>query len=51
MILHILNGQLMTVLIDDDPKSSNNPSGLIGLQIEKTPCKVSFRNLWLKVIN
>jgi hypothetical protein len=51
VILHILNGQLMTVLVDDDPASSNNVSGLIGLQIEGTPCKVSFRNLWLKKLN
>jgi len=51
VVMHILNGQLLAVLIDDDPKSSNNASGLIGLQIEKTPCKVSFRNLWLKKLN
>ena len=48
VILHILNGQLMAVLIDDDPHSSNNVSGLFGLQIEGAPCKVSFRNIWLK---
>jgi hypothetical protein len=51
VILHILNGQLMAVLVDDDPASSNNVSGLIGLQIEGAPCKVSFRNLWLKKID
>ena len=51
VILHILNGQLMAVLVDDDPASSNNVAGLFGLQIEGTPCKVSFRNLWLKKIN
>jgi hypothetical protein len=51
VILHILNGQLMAVLVDDDPASSNNVSGLFGLQIEGTPCKVSFRNLWLKKID
>jgi len=51
VILHILNGRLMAVLIDDDPKSTNNVSGLFGLQIEGTPCKVSFRNLWLKKID
>jgi hypothetical protein len=49
-IVHILNGQLMAVLVDDDPASSNNVSGLIGLQIEGVPCKVSFRNLWLKKV-
>jgi hypothetical protein len=51
VILHILNGQLMAVLVDDDPVSSNNVSGLFGLQIEGVPCKVSFRNLWLRKIN
>ena len=49
--IHIVNGQLMAVLVDDDPASSNNVSGLIGLQIEGIPCKVSFRNLWLKKID
>ena len=50
-IMHILNGQLMAVFVDDDPASSNNVSGLLGLQIESAPCKVSFRNLWRKKIN
>jgi hypothetical protein len=49
--IHILNGQLMAVLVDDDPASSNNADGLIGLQIEGVPSKVSFRNIWLKKIN
>jgi hypothetical protein len=34
----------MAVLVDDDAASTNNVSGLFGLQIEGTPCKVSFRN-------
>ncbi len=51
VILHILNGRLMAVLVDDDPNSTNNASGQFGLQIEGTPCKVSFRNLWLKKID
>jgi hypothetical protein len=49
--IHILNGQLMAVQVDDDPASSNNISGLIGLQIEGTPCKVSFRNIWLRKLS
>lgn len=48
--IHILNGQLMAVLVDDDPASSNNVRGLFGLQIEGYPSKVSFRDLWLKKI-
>jgi hypothetical protein len=51
VILHILNGRLMAVLVDDDPNSTTNASGLFGLQIEGTPCKVSFRNLWLRKID
>ena len=51
VILHILNGQLMAVLIDDEPTSTNNISGLIGLQILGAPCQVSFRNIWLRKLN
>jgi hypothetical protein len=51
VILHILNGRLMAVLVDDDPSSTNNMAGLFGLQIEGTPCKISFRNLWLRKID
>jgi hypothetical protein len=48
--IHILNGQLMAVMIDDDPTSSNNQSGQIGIEIEATT-KVSVRNIWLKKLN
>ncbi len=46
--IHILNGQVMAVYIDDDPASSNNVSGLIGFEVEGNPCKVSVRNIWLR---
>ena len=45
--LHIVNGQLMAAMIDDDPASSNNQPGLFGIEIEATT-KVSVRNIWLK---
>jgi hypothetical protein len=45
---HILNGQLMAVYLDDDPASSNNQPGLIGIEIESAPSKVSVRNIWIK---
>ncbi len=45
--LHIVNGQLMAVMIDDDPASPNNRSGQFGIEIEATT-KVSVRNLWVK---
>jgi hypothetical protein len=38
----------MAVLVDDDPNSSNNQPGIIGIEIEGTPSKVSIRNIWLK---
>ena len=49
-LIHILNGQLMAVMVDDDPQSSNNQSGLFGIEIEATT-KVSVRNIWLKKLN
>jgi hypothetical protein len=48
--IQILNGQLMAVMVDDDPDSSNNWSGYFGIEIEATT-KVSVRNLWLKKLN
>lgn len=46
--IHILNGQLMAVYVDDDSASSNNQPGLIGIELESTPSKVSVRNIWVK---
>lgn len=47
-LIHILNGHLMAVLIDDDSNSPNNVSGQIGIEIEGAPSKVSVRNIWVK---
>ncbi len=49
--IHVINGQLMAVYVDDDPNSSNNKSGLIGIEIEGVPTKVSVRNIWIKKLN
>jgi len=46
--IHVLNGQLMAVYVDDDPTSSNNQTGKIGIEIEGAPCKVLVRNIWIK---
>jgi len=47
-LIHMLNGHVMSIFIDDDPSMSSS-SGVIGLQIEGGGhVKVSFRNLWLK---
>ena len=48
--IHIVNGQLMAVMVDDDPNSSNNQPGLFGIEIEATT-KVSVRNIWVKKLN
>lgn len=48
VLIHILNGQLTSVTIDDDVKN-RAMSGLIGFQIHVgAPMKVEFRNIWLK---
>jgi Domain of Unknown Function (DUF1080) len=48
--LHIVNGQLMSVMIDDDSSSSNNQAGLFGIEIEATT-RVSVRNMWVKKLS
>lgn len=47
-MIHMINGHVMSIFIDDDP-SMAVAQGVIGLQIEGAGnVKVSFRNLWLK---
>ena len=43
---HIVNGRVMSILIDDDPTKFRK-SGLIGFEIEGTG-KISIRSIWLK---
>jgi Domain of Unknown Function (DUF1080) len=50
-LIHVLNGQLMAVYVDDDAASSNNQTGLVGIEIEGAPSKVSVRNVWIKKIH
>jgi len=47
-MMHIINGHLMAVFIDDDPASSNNQPGKIGIELETTPARVSARNIWIR---
>lgn len=49
-LMHIVNGQLMAVMVDDDPASSNNQAGFFGIEIEATT-RVSVRNIWVKKLN
>lgn len=47
-LTHIVNGRVVTILIDDDP-AAFRPGGLIGLQIEQYGLgRVSFRNIWIR---
>lgn len=47
-LTHILNGQVMAVLVDDDA-AMRKARGVIALQIEQWGTgKVHFRNIWLK---
>jgi hypothetical protein len=48
VMMHIMNGQLMAVFIDDTKDSINNQPGLIGFEIENQPSKISVRNVWLR---
>ena len=48
VMMHIMNGQLMSIFIDDNKDSVNNQPGLIGFEIESQPCKISVRDIWLR---
>jgi hypothetical protein len=48
--IHIVNGQLMAVLVDDDPASTNNQPGLFGIEIESIT-QLYVRNIWVKKLN
>ncbi|HKB09831.1 MAG TPA: DUF1080 domain-containing protein [Vicinamibacterales bacterium] len=48
--LHIVNGQLMAAMIDDDPGSSNNQAGRFGIEIEAVT-KVFVRSMWVKKLS
>jgi Domain of Unknown Function (DUF1080) len=48
VMMHIMNGQLMAVFIDDNKDSVNNQPGLIGFEIESQPCKISVRDIYLR---
>ena len=47
--MHMLNGRLISVTVDDDP-AKRVAKGLIGLQIEGQSMRVSFRNIYLKTL-
>ncbi len=47
-LTHIINGQVMAILIDDDPVA-RKMSGVLALQIEQYGAgRISFRNIWLR---
>lgn len=51
VMMHIMNGQLMAIFIDDNPNDANNQSGNIGFEIESQPCKISVRKIWLRTFD
>jgi hypothetical protein len=46
-----MNDLLMSVYVDDNPDSSNNQRGLIGIELQATPAKDSVRNVWQRKIH
>ena len=47
-LTHIVNGQVMAIVIDEDD-AARKASGVLALQIEQYGTgRVSFRNIWLK---
>ena len=50
VLMHFMNGQLTSLLIDDDPKSSNNQSGMFALEME-LPTLLQMKNVYVKKLN
>lgn len=51
VMMHLINGRLMSVAVDDDPKNRKF-SGLLGVQVHVgPPMKVEYRNIRLKQIS
>lgn len=50
VFIHIINGRLMAVLIDDDPTSVNNSAGKFGIELESFPSKVSVRRIRVRLL-
>ena len=49
-IIQILNGAVMSMVVDEDLKN-RQLGGLIGFQMHVgPPMKVEFRNIWLKLL-
>ena len=49
-MIHIINGHVMAILVDNDPTFSQS-KGLIGFEIEGPGVvKISHRNVWLKTL-
>jgi hypothetical protein len=42
-MMHFMNGQLTSLLIDDDPKSTNNETGMFALEME-LPTLLQMKN-------
>ncbi|MGH9385250.1 MAG: family 16 glycoside hydrolase [Vicinamibacterales bacterium] len=51
VLIHMLNGHVMTISLDEDP-TIRKDKGLIAVQIEGNPSEgpltASFRNIWLR---
>ena len=48
-LTHVLNGHVISILVDEDASKLVRKSGLIGLEVEATG-KLFARNIWLKKI-
>ncbi len=48
VMMHIMNGQLMAIFIDDNANDANNQKGMIGFELESSPTKISVRDIWVR---
>jgi len=51
VVIHLINGQLMAVHVDDDVSSPDNREGYIGIEAELNPARIEVRNVWLRKLD
>jgi hypothetical protein len=50
-MIHMVNGHVMSVVVDDDPERRKS-NGLLGVQVHVgPPMKIEYRNIRLKKID
>jgi len=51
VLIHVLNGRVMSIHINDDGAAVDNQAGLIGIEAELNPARIEVKSAWIKIIS